>query len=155
MLERGRPQITWRMRIACWIPKAKNTQSEYAILITFPRQERLNQSASTLRYTYIARLVPLSVCHSKTTFCSDLQTTEDGGDSPGDGYSQKTCIFCHTDLVTSSPPSFRFPFRFSLWSTRILWWWSQTRVNSVSYNLKLHQIVYIMFKWPCITVNFV
>jgi len=28
----------WRMRIACWIPKAKDTHSEYAILITFPQQ---------------------------------------------------------------------------------------------------------------------
>ena len=31
-----RPQITiWRMSFACWIPKAINTHSEYAILITF------------------------------------------------------------------------------------------------------------------------
>jgi len=32
----GRPQIkTGRMRIACWIPKATNTNSEYAILTVF------------------------------------------------------------------------------------------------------------------------
>jgi hypothetical protein len=37
-----RPQTTiWRMRIACWIPKATNTQSEYAILTPFARR-RLN-----------------------------------------------------------------------------------------------------------------
>jgi len=29
----------WRMRIACWIPKATNTHSEYVILIAFPRQK--------------------------------------------------------------------------------------------------------------------
>jgi len=29
VVERGRPQMTiWRMRIACWIPKATNTSSE-------------------------------------------------------------------------------------------------------------------------------
>jgi len=27
---------TWGMRIACWIPKATNTHSEYVILIAFP-----------------------------------------------------------------------------------------------------------------------
>jgi len=33
IVERGRPQVTvWRMRIACWIPKATNTHSEYVIL---------------------------------------------------------------------------------------------------------------------------
>ena len=30
IVQRGRPQIIWRMRIACWIPKATNTHSEYA-----------------------------------------------------------------------------------------------------------------------------
>jgi hypothetical protein len=30
------PQMTiWRMRIACWIPKATNTHSEYVIFIAF------------------------------------------------------------------------------------------------------------------------
>jgi hypothetical protein len=37
IVERDRPQLTiWRMRIACWIPKAKNTHSEYVILNPFP-----------------------------------------------------------------------------------------------------------------------
>ena len=44
----------WRMRTACWIPKAKNTHSEYVILIAFPRQQWLYERASILRYTYIA-----------------------------------------------------------------------------------------------------
>jgi len=35
----NRPQmIIWGMRIACWIPKATNTHSEYVILIAFPLQ---------------------------------------------------------------------------------------------------------------------
>jgi hypothetical protein len=38
-VEWSRPQMTiWRMRIACWIPKATNTHSEYEILISFPLQ---------------------------------------------------------------------------------------------------------------------
>ena len=37
--EPGRLQITtWRMRIACCTPKAKNTHSECVILIAFPLQ---------------------------------------------------------------------------------------------------------------------
>jgi hypothetical protein len=39
-VEPDRPQTAiWRMRIACWIPKATNTLSEYAILIAFPLQQ--------------------------------------------------------------------------------------------------------------------
>ena len=30
--------IKQRMRIACWIPKARDTHSEYVIFITFPHQ---------------------------------------------------------------------------------------------------------------------
>jgi len=34
--EPDRRQLTlWRMRFACWIPKAANTLSEYEILIVF------------------------------------------------------------------------------------------------------------------------
>jgi hypothetical protein len=45
------------MRVACWIPKATDTHSEYAIFITFPRQQWFHERASMLRYTYIACLV--------------------------------------------------------------------------------------------------
>jgi len=44
----------WRMRTAGWIPKATNTNSEYAIFIAFPLQQWLHECASLLRYTYIA-----------------------------------------------------------------------------------------------------
>ena len=40
----------WRMRIACWITKATNTHSQYAILIDFPLYQWLHERASTLRY---------------------------------------------------------------------------------------------------------
>ena len=46
----------WRMRIACWIPKATNTHSEYIILIPFPLQQWLHERTSILRYTYTAVL---------------------------------------------------------------------------------------------------
>jgi len=51
----GRPQITvWRMRFACWIPKATKTHSEYVILIAYPRQQWLLE---ILRCTYVACLI--------------------------------------------------------------------------------------------------
>jgi len=56
-LEPGRPQMTWRMCIACWIINATNTHSEYAILLSFPQQQRLHERASILLYKYVACLV--------------------------------------------------------------------------------------------------
>jgi len=60
IVERGRPYMTiWRMRIESWIPKAihththTHTHSQYVILIVFPLQQWLQESASMLRYTYI------------------------------------------------------------------------------------------------------
>ena len=59
----------WRMRIACWIPKAINTHSEYVILITFPLQQWFHDSASLLRHNtlpvlfkedFLVRLEPSS-----------------------------------------------------------------------------------------------
>ena len=47
-----------RMRFACWISKATNPRSEYAILISFPRQQWLRER--TLHYTCIACLVTCS-----------------------------------------------------------------------------------------------
>ena len=41
----------WRLRIACWIPKATNTHSEYVILIALSLQQWFHGSASMLRYS--------------------------------------------------------------------------------------------------------
>jgi len=49
----------WRMPIACCITNAANTQAEYVILISFQLVQRLNESASVLRHTYLACLVQL------------------------------------------------------------------------------------------------
>jgi hypothetical protein len=45
------------MHVAPWISKAKNTQSEYVIFIAVTLQQRLQEHASILRYTYVACLV--------------------------------------------------------------------------------------------------
>jgi hypothetical protein len=53
VVEPDRPRMTiWRMRNACCITKATNTHSEYVVLIAFPLQQRLDERASKLRYTY-------------------------------------------------------------------------------------------------------
>jgi hypothetical protein len=53
--------IIRHMRIACWVPKATNTHSEYVTLIAFPMQQWMQDRASVLRYTYIAWLVKFIV----------------------------------------------------------------------------------------------
>ena len=53
--EPDRPQmIIWRMRIACWVPKATNIHSECVLVIAFRLQQWLHEGSSMLRYTYIA-----------------------------------------------------------------------------------------------------
>jgi hypothetical protein len=42
------------MRIACWIPTATNTLTEYVKLTACPLQQRLHKSVSMLRYMYTA-----------------------------------------------------------------------------------------------------
>ena len=45
------------MRIACWIHKATNPHSEYAIIIAFRLQQWLLESASMIRYRAVASFV--------------------------------------------------------------------------------------------------
>jgi hypothetical protein len=48
-VEPGRLQmIIWRLQLACWVPKATNIYSEYAILIAFKWQKWLHETASML-----------------------------------------------------------------------------------------------------------
>ena len=47
----------WRIRVACWIPNATNTHSEYLILIAFPLQQWLHERPSVSCYTYVACLL--------------------------------------------------------------------------------------------------
>jgi hypothetical protein len=53
MVEPDRPQMTVRpMRIACWIPRATDTHSEYIVLTVLSLEQWLGE-----RYTYIACLI--------------------------------------------------------------------------------------------------
>jgi len=59
-VEADRSQVTIRrMRIACSIPKATNTNSEYVILIAFLLQQWLHERTSVFRYMFIACLFHL------------------------------------------------------------------------------------------------
>jgi len=68
-VEPHRPQMKIRcMRIALWIRKATNTQSEYVIRIAFPLQQWLHKRVSVLRYNYTVCLViantrTCNLCH--------------------------------------------------------------------------------------------
>ena len=69
-VESGRPQVTmWRMRIACWITKARNAHPEYVLLIAFPLQQQLHERASTLHCTYTACLVTCNLTGLQTLEC--------------------------------------------------------------------------------------
>jgi hypothetical protein len=54
----------WRVRIACWIPKATDTNAEYVILAASSLQQWLEKHASVLLYMYTADLVKL--CYRMT-----------------------------------------------------------------------------------------
>ena len=58
--------IIQRMRIACWIPKATNTHSEYVTKSPPQLQQQLHGRASMLRKTHSACLVtqPTMTCNS-------------------------------------------------------------------------------------------
>jgi hypothetical protein len=58
----------WSMRIVRCITKAKNMYSEYSIIIASAQQQWLHDSASLLRYMYIAYLVNLNFWHQSFTF---------------------------------------------------------------------------------------
>ena len=71
-VQTDKPQITiWSMRIACWIPKATNTHSEYVICIAFALQPRLHERASVLRHSpfpvlsWYVKETPRTVVHIK------------------------------------------------------------------------------------------
>jgi hypothetical protein len=66
-----RPHMTIRrMRIACWIPKATKTHSQYVIFISFPQQQKLYERGSsfvicTLRgSSYLKQLLYSIACTS-------------------------------------------------------------------------------------------
>jgi hypothetical protein len=69
IVQPDRPQMTtWRTRIACCIPKATNTHTEYVILIAFPLKQSLHERASMLRYMHIACLLNSLITARKTNY---------------------------------------------------------------------------------------
>ena len=74
-----RPQMTvWYMHTPCWITKARHkhthththTHTRYLILLAFPLQQWLNESASILRYACIASFINyISLNRWSTDFC--------------------------------------------------------------------------------------
>jgi len=60
------------MRIARWIPRATNTNSDYVKLIACPLQQWLHESAFLLRYTYIA--CPVEYAFLSTVYLSILKS---------------------------------------------------------------------------------
>ena len=57
-----RSQTTiWRMRVACCIPKATDTHSEFVIHIAFPRRKWSRERDSVLRYTRVFTLRIMSI----------------------------------------------------------------------------------------------
>jgi hypothetical protein len=71
-VEPGRPQMTiWRMRVACWVPTATKTHSEYVTLIALPRQQWLHERATMIHCMYIPCLV--NVVHLTYNVCFYLR----------------------------------------------------------------------------------
>ena len=60
----------WRMRVACWIPKAADTHSKCVTLIAFPLQQWLQERALMLHYTTLLALFVMDtdqvsfICHA-------------------------------------------------------------------------------------------
>ena len=66
MVKPDRPQMSvLLLHFACWVTKGTNTPLEYLILIAFPLQQRLHETASMLRYPYIVCLVNILLCRSE------------------------------------------------------------------------------------------
>jgi hypothetical protein len=62
-----RPQMTtWCINIACFIPKATNTNSQYIILTAYQLQQLFHERVSIIRYTYVATLLSIVICDTDT-----------------------------------------------------------------------------------------
>ena len=63
VVQLDRPKMAiWRRRIACWVPKATNTHSQYVLFVAFPLHQWLHHRTSLLRYIYIAAPVVYILC---------------------------------------------------------------------------------------------
>jgi hypothetical protein len=77
IVEPGKPQVTiWRMCIACWIPKTKNTHSEYVLLLAFQRQESLHERATVLVICTLPVLFEIAVVYHTSPMNPHLPSTD-------------------------------------------------------------------------------
>jgi hypothetical protein len=89
-------RVIRRMRIACWINKATDTHSEYAILIEFPRHQWLLERACVLRsYVYCLSSFSLDLALVPKT----LLTTGTFWDITSN--SATVTFFCHLSEFTN------------------------------------------------------
>lgn len=97
ILQPGRRRMTiWRTRIAFWMTC---TFSVYVILTALPRQQWLCESASMLRYTYIASLVWSYYCYI-VLLCSGVGNT--GWSVRGSNTSRGNNFFLLEHVQTAS-----------------------------------------------------
>ena len=69
----GSHMTIWRMRIACWVPKAKDTYSEYVILIDFPLQQ-LSQGRISMPYITYLSWYNMRLCYRRFATDRSLST---------------------------------------------------------------------------------
>jgi hypothetical protein len=58
----------WSIHIACWTSKAKNTHSEYVILIAFPLQQVARRGCMTTSHCYVIRILLFIVIYLYVRF---------------------------------------------------------------------------------------
>ena len=91
IVERDRVQMTvWRTRIACCIPKATDTHSEYVILIAFPTRQWLHVHCLSC---YHLATIKLPVWQIFVFICSDKKTAAHSADRPY-GLRELTTALC-------------------------------------------------------------
>jgi len=123
-----RRQMTiWRVRFACWIPNPTNAHSGYVILITFPRQQWLRESVSTLQ-VHCLYYFGTSICHGR----QNLPVTDDVGlpvsSIKSGSIGEQFCKLRHLVLV------FNLTVRASLaLNCRILRSWKMTDENEILF----------------------
>ena len=62
------------MRFACWLTKATDTHSEYAVLTAFPQQQWLRERASMLRIHTLSQLFLLNTLRTGLLNCLNARS---------------------------------------------------------------------------------
>jgi hypothetical protein len=109
----------WHMRIACWIPKAKRTHSEYVILLFHSKNGCTNAPRRHVIRTLPVLLYPISVTHahillfyyvSMTHIFASLQ-------SSGRCITPHSCVFIFLSFIHYYC---RFCFNVNFWAQQLV-----------------------------------